>query len=106
MLRSSRGLGRWFQPTYAGSNPARSIYENLQPAAREQNNINQGLRRDNSTGYKGVSFDSRRNKYAAGISFRGTNYHLGYFISPETAAKAYDKAAKRLFGEFAFLNFP
>jgi hypothetical protein len=38
--------------------------------------------------------------------WNGEVRHLGYFALPEEAARAYDTAARRLFGEYAAVNFP
>lgn len=81
-------------------------FENLRPATRSQNQMNRGVYASSSTGYKGVSYHSARNKYVAMIKASGQNYFLGRFIDPKEAAKAYDRAAKKFFGEFAVLNFP
>jgi hypothetical protein len=35
----------------------------------------------------------------------GIRYHLGYFEIEEKAARAYDRKALELFGEFARTNF-
>ncbi len=37
--------------------------ENLRWATSSENNFNTGLRKDNKTGYKGISFCKTRNKY-------------------------------------------
>lgn len=58
--------------------------------------------KDNVSGFKGVSWHKAAGKWAAKIR----NKHLGLFTSKEEAARAYDAAAKILFGEFASLNFP
>jgi len=56
--------------------------------------------------YKGVTFHKRKNRFMAAIRYNRKKYFLGYFKNETDAAKAYDKAAKKFFGEFAYLNFP
>lgn len=79
--------------------------DNLRPATRSENMMNQGLKSTNSTGYKGVSFYRSTGKYRAQIQYRGNKIFLGYYTDVVEAAKAYDKAAKHYHKDFAFLNF-
>lgn len=79
---------------------------NLRPATQTQNNGNAPRYRNNTSGYKGVYFVARRGNWAAQIAVSGRRFHLGTFADPVQAAKAYDDAAVRYFGEFARLNFP
>lgn len=58
------------------------------------------------TGYRGVSFDPRINKYVAKAGRRGKIRERGYFIDPKDAALAYDDMARELYGGKAKLNFP
>jgi len=44
--------------------------------------------------------------FAASIRYMYKTYHLGTDKKAEEAARAYDRKAIELFGEFAFLNFP
>jgi hypothetical protein len=55
--------------------------------------------------YKGVCWHKRRNKWQASIYCDKQNIHLGTFSNEIEAAKAYDQAAVKYFGEFAYLNF-
>lgn len=60
-----------------------------------------------SSMYKGVTWKKDKNKWRARImNLTGQRLELGRFESELDAAKAYDKAAMELFGEFAQLNFP
>ncbi len=78
---------------------------NLRSATTQQNARNRKVRSDNKSGYKGVS--KRRTTFAATISIdKGKRLHLGTFRSAEDAARAYDSAAQKYFGEFARVNFP
>lgn len=82
--------------------------ENLRLCTNAQNLMNRGAQRNNTTGYKGVTWDRREKvkKYCAQIKFHKKTLRLGYFKTPEEAARVYDAKARELFGEFAVLNFP
>lgn len=50
-----------------------------------------------STGIRGVSYSTRREKYRANIGFRGQKFELGYFDTLEEAAAARKAAEERLY---------
>lgn len=75
---------------------------NLRPATRSLNNANQSMKRNNTSGYKGVS--AKDGKWMAQITVNGDWFYLGRHATPEIAALAYNKAAFEHHGEFAYLN--
>lgn len=75
--------------------------DNLRVCSCSQNQHNSRLRRDNSSGYKGVGWHKHLKKWGARIGVNGKSHHLGYFESPQLAAEAYNARALAVFGEFA-----
>lgn len=81
------------------------------PAENSRNVV--GSKNRKRGGFKGVNWNRRAQKWEAGINGgeRQSNgkrrrLYLGLFVDPADAARAYDAAALRYFGEFAALNFP
>lgn len=74
-------------------------WSNLRDITHQQNMCNRGKNKNNTTGYKGVSKHSS-GKYQGKIK----QIYLGLFNTKEEAARTYNKAAIKLFGEFAVLN--
>lgn len=62
------------------------------------------LRRDNTSGYKGVSWYRRKAKWCAQIRVDKRDRNLGYFDDPWEAAQAYNVAARAAWGESAYQN--
>lgn len=80
--------------------------ENLQILTHTQNLHKQKLSKNNKSGFKGVSFNKRRNQWVARIACNNKKIYIGEFSDIKDAAIAYDNAAKELHGEYAILNFP
>jgi hypothetical protein len=77
---------------------------NLRVATAAQNQQNAGLRKDSTSGFKGVSWETKSTKWRMQIMDRGKKIHGGYFNCKIAAAAAYNYLAKTLHGEFAVLN--
>jgi len=80
--------------------------ENLRAATPKENDRNRKSYKECSSKYKGVSWDKRCQKWRSYIKFNLRQKHLGIYTSEEEAARAYDKAARECFGDYACLNFP
>ena len=78
---------------------------NLRESTQSLNLANSPVRVDNSSGFKGVSWNKRRNKRHAAIN-AGMRIHLGYFDKPHLAYAAVCLAARKRFGEFARVYEP
>ena len=75
---------------------------NLRSVTTADNQHNQKVNKNNTSGYTGVRCD--RGVWRACIQIHGKRRDLGYFNNPLEAAKAYNAAALEHFGEFARLN--
>ena len=73
-------------------------------ATRSQNNQNRTTNSNNTSGYKGVSWNKGAGKWAAYICNKRKITHLGLFASIADARVAYCQAAVRLHREFANLG--
>ena len=77
---------------------------NLRFATPRQNCCNRKLQPSNSSGYRGVHWHKGAKKWMACISLDNKSVYLGLFSNKEDAARERDKAARRLYGDFAILN--
>jgi len=115
--QSGKQKGIWMARVILGAKPGEIVDHvnrdtldnrraNLRIVTARQNSWNRRLLTTrNKSGYRGVSWYSRHKKWVAQIRVNSRRIHLGYFISPESAAAAYDRVARELHEGFTPLNF-
>lgn len=90
---------------HINGNPGDNRIANLRECGRVQNLHNRRVQTRAVTGLKGVSYDARCvRKYNARIKIGEDRVDLGWFMTPEEASEAYNKAAIEAFGSFAVAN--
>ena len=106
MHRVILGLPDSFEGDHIDGDGLNNTRVNLRVATTSQNHCNSGKRSHNTSGYKGVSWEKSRGLWAAEARMDGRRIRCGRFATAEEAARAYDRAARELQGDFARLNFP
>lgn len=84
---------------HADKNPLNNSLDNLRPATRAQNNSNVGIRKDNTSGAKGVCW--HRGKWEVRVSVDGKRKHIGSYDDFELAELVSIMAREKYHGNFA-----
>ena len=87
-------------------NGLKNIRDNLRSVTNSQNCANRRSHVGSKSQYKGVSWHKQHCKWYSSIWDGKKQIFLGLFEDEIEAAKAYDRKALEVFGEFAKTNFP
>lgn len=105
MHRLVMNAPKGYQVDHINLNKLDNRKSNLRLANASTNKANDGLRANNTSGYKGVQcMRGRKKPWMSRIKVNYKNIYLGYYYTPEEAARAYNEAAYIYFGEYARLN--
>lgn len=74
---------------------------NLRECTVQENRRNSSIRRDNTSGFTGVTYRKKSNKYLSRIYIDGKEIVLGLFANLEEAVKARLRAEQKYYGDFA-----
>ncbi len=76
--------------------------ENLRALSHQENAWNRGPNRNNSSGYKGVSWDGRN--WVVYVQQGKRRVCVGRFKDKNEAAKRYNQVVRERFGDVAWIN--
>lgn len=74
----------------------------LRIVCSSENNMNKGLQSNNTSGYKGISYNKQYGKWEAEIGAYNHKIKLGYFENKDEAIKARKQAEEKYFGEYNY----
>lgn len=96
-------VGSWPEDQVDHINLARSDNRwcNLRESNQNENMSNRTKQINNTSGFKGVTFEKKTGAWKAGIGVEGRFINLGRFPTPESAHLAYIAAAKKYHRGFA-----
>jgi hypothetical protein len=86
---------------HINGNPSNNKIENLRAATLTENQHNRKLGKDNTSGYKGVSWFKAKNKWRVRIEVNKVSKFFGYFDDLELAELVAQEARNKYHGEFA-----
>lgn len=81
-------------------NKLNNSFVNLREATASQNRCNVGIRSNNTSGFKGVSWDARNKKWRAHICINRNIKYLGLYKTAEEASEVYKAESILLHKEF------
>jgi len=87
-----------YEVDHIDRNTKNNMPNNLRIVTKSINNHNKKIQKNNTTGYKGVSYNKKRNRYRSTIKIGKETIDLGYFIMKEEAALSYFNIKYNLLG--------
>lgn len=84
-------------------NPLNNLRENLRIATKAQNMRNRGKQKNNTSGYKGVGWDSERGRWKVQLRANRKNI-MKRFLELKEAVEFYNQVALKYHSKFARLN--
>ena len=92
-------VGKYYD--HKNNNPLDNRKSNLRIASQQENCQNNSLSKNNTSGYTGVSWSKRENKWVSHIRVDKKQKFLGYFLQKEDAILARLEAEAKYYGEFS-----
>jgi hypothetical protein len=92
------------EPDHINGNSLDNRKSNLRNCTHAENSCNSKIQINNTSGYKGVSWNKLRKKWSVKVVKNQEHIFLGLYTDKKEAVMVYNKNAKEMFGEFARLN--